>query len=274
MHIPLLKKILSVVTSGLFLLLAVHHTAYASPVITNIEIRNIGYTSVTIAWKTDIPTNSQISYGDKSADAFKSPASSAYDTDHSITLTSLRPATKYTFIVTSATEDGLSITSDAQQFSTLSFLFEDDIGTFGSINATPTPTPYTNPYAQYLPQNTVPSYNLNQPQPLYIVPPIMYQQPQQTTGQTLGDTDTQQTSPTTQPSDSIVLSIIQSSIWGVVIIFGVLMVVLVLLFNQLMKNRKELHELQQQLLKTNTETGAVKEDTEPERKVYRFDVRS
>jgi len=253
---------------------AAQRIALASPTITTVQIHNIGYTSVTIKWLTDVPSNSQISYGEKDVNAVTSDPNRTFNTEHSVTLQNLRPATRYMFKVTSTTEEGLSVSSDIQSFSTLSFTFtDDDTGTFGNINATPTPTPYTNPYAQYLPQTTTPNY-ANQQQPLYIVPPIVYQQPQTNTGQTLGETNTQQTLPAAQASDSLVISLIQSSIWGVIIIFGILIVILVLLFNQLMKNKKELHELQQQLLQAGTTQNPSFKNDEPERKVYRFDVRS
>jgi len=266
------RKTFSSLIYSLILFLMTQQSAYASPLITNIEIRNIGYTSVTIAWKTDIATNSQISYGETSVDAYKSHPSHLYDTDHSVTLTNLRPATKYMFVVTSATEEGVLVSGDIEEFSTLSFRFEDDIGSFGSLNVSPTPTPYINPYAQYPAQTTIPNY-VNQ-QPLYIVPPVVYQQAQATTGQTLGETTTQQIPQTTETPDSLIISLIQSSIWGVVILFGILIVVLVLLFNQLMKNKKELHELQQQMFKAGTTNQSPHKEEEPEKKVYRFDVRS
>lgn len=274
MHLLSVKKKLLIASYCFLLFVAAPGIALASPTITTVEIHNIGYTSVTIKWRTDVPSNSQISYGEKDVNAVRSDPNRIYDTEHSVTLQNLRPATRYMFKVTSTTEEGLSVSSDIQQFSTLSFTFDDDTGTFGNINATPTPTPYINPYAQYLPQNTTPQYNTYPQQPLYIVPPVVYQQPQ-TAGQTLGETNSQQALPTSAPiSESVIISLVQSGIWGVVILFGILIVILILLFNQLMKNKKELHDLQQQILKTSSVDNSPRRDEEPERKVYRFDVRS
>lgn len=275
MHKLSLQRILLFSLTLAFLALLDTKSVFAQPVITNTEIRNIGYTSVTIAWRTDVPTNSQISYGESSADALKSPASIEYNTYHAITVTKLRPATTYLFKVTSTTESGESVTSDVQRFSTLSFTFEDDLGTFGQLTMTPTPTPYVNPYAQTYPQNTYtqqtpPYYQPVYQQPLYIVPPVVYQQQ---TGNTLGEATTQHTVVTPTPIPAA-LTMLQSSIWGIVILLGILLVLFVLLLHQMMKNKKDLQQLEKQLLMTKANSNDVRIQAEPEKKVYRFDVRS
>jgi hypothetical protein len=246
--------------------------------ISNIQIKSIGYTSVTIAWITNQPSNSQVSYGHSSIEEFQSPASKTYSTDHSITLTSLKPDTEYLFQVTSSTESGFSMSSQTQTFKTLSFTFDESVGNFAQLNATPTPTPYYNPYAQSVPQasNMSPYYAPGglSSAPIYLVPPIIYQQPN-VTGQTLGAQETSQPNTTTiaqaDTNTQEITSLIQSSMWGIVGLFFVIALCFALIVLQFQKNRKQMQALQKQIRQGQRKRGASGTRTR-QPKTYSFDV--
>jgi len=70
-------------------------------VISGIELASIGTSTVTIAWTTDFPSDSQVEYGDSDNLGSLTTLSSALTTSHSVTITGLTPNTNYIFRVKS-----------------------------------------------------------------------------------------------------------------------------------------------------------------------------
>lgn len=250
--------------------------------ITNIQIRSIGYTSATISWFTETDSNSQVSYGANSVEEFESPSSNTYTKDHSITLTSLKPATRYQFRVKSTTQDGLTDQSQILTFTTLSLNFDEGVGNFTQLNATPTPTPI-----QYAQQNNYQPYypqGYQNTQPVYMIPPIIYQAPQ---GTTLGAQNTVVVTPTPitaftgATTNADITELIKSSIWGGVILLGVIIIMFAVILMQFLKSRKEIETLRAQLLSQqnnqptkghNEKNHDYTKQIEPPRKTYSFEV--
>ncbi len=72
-----------------------------------------------ISWGTSRTSDSKISYGTGSGDYFnEEPSNSTQVTDHEISLTNLKPGTKYYFVAKWTDEDGNTGTSDEATFST------------------------------------------------------------------------------------------------------------------------------------------------------------
>jgi len=90
-------------------------------VISGIEPASIGTSTVTIAWMTDLPSDSQIEYGDSSLLGHVTTLSTTLTTSHSVTLTGLSPNTNYYFKVKSKPV-GVSVAtvSSLHDFNTLS----------------------------------------------------------------------------------------------------------------------------------------------------------
>lgn len=249
--------------------------------INNVQIKNIGYTSATISWYTNSPATSQVNYGASSIDEYKSPESISYTNEHSITITNLRPNTRYQFQVNSKTETGLTDQSQILTFSTLAFSFDESVGNFTELNATPTPTPAavanTNQYQTYAPN----AYQSTQP--IYMIPPIIYQQP--ASGQTLG---AQTTVPTPTPflingsANSGTVELIKSGIWGGVVFLSVITIFFGVIMLQFFKNRNDLETLRIQLLTNQSQQVERTNDTQvknsyrdirdKQKKTYSFDV--
>ena len=235
--------------------------------INNVQIKNVGYTSATIAWFTNMPANSQVSYGKVSLDENTSPSSNTFTDNHSITITNLKPATQYKFQVTSTNQQGITTASQELTFSTLSFTFDDSasVGNFSSLNASPTPTPIaTNPsvYGQttYPQTNPYVQGTYQTQQPVYIIPPVIYQQPQGN-GSTLGAQDIQSPTPIIIQSsnDSTLAGIFQSSILGIVGLSTILMVIMGGFFFMFFRNRSEIDSLKQLIVTTDNTTSQVRQ---------------
>ncbi len=243
--------------------------------VSNVRIPHIGLTSATITWTTDIPADSQIRYGKSSVDEFNAGAVNVSDTSHSVTLLSLSPATKYVYQVTSSTPTGLSGSSQQLSFVTNSFSFDDSsVGNFAELNATPTPTPYINPYAQSLPQsNTMPQYygGYTQP-PVYLVPPVIYPQTSTNAGQTLGAQQEAVAAAVPATTDNSELtSLMQTGMWGIIALFFIVVLCFTLIVWQFQKNRKELRTLQRHIQRSNRQqTNHQVSKKRP--KTYSFDV--
>jgi hypothetical protein len=260
--------------------------------INNVQIKNVGYTSATIAWFTNMPANSQVSYGKVSLDENTSPSSSTYTDNHSITVTNLKPATQYKFQVTSTNQEGITTASQELTFSTLSFTFDDSdaVGNFSSLNVSPTPIPQ--PYVQPNGQTTYPNTNPyvqggTYPQPIYMIPPIIYQQPT-TNGDTLGAQDTQLPAPTPiiiqSSQNDILQGLLQSSILGIIVLVVILVAVIGGGFYFFYKSRQDIDSLKQQIADTNrqstnmsnntneTKPGGQSNEVEVQDKTYSFEV--
>ena len=93
----------------------------ASAVISGIETAEVTFNSVTIAWQTDLPSDSQVEYGDSSLFGQSTTLSSTLSTSHSVTISGLSPNTNYYFRVKSKPV-GITIAtvSSNHDFNTLS----------------------------------------------------------------------------------------------------------------------------------------------------------
>ncbi len=72
-----------------------------SAVISSIETAEVNFNSATIAWQTDLPSDSQVEYGDSSLFGQSTTLNSTLSTSHSVTITGLSPNTNYYFRVKS-----------------------------------------------------------------------------------------------------------------------------------------------------------------------------
>lgn len=70
-------------------------------VISGIEIASVSTSTVTIAWNTDLPSDSQVEYGDSDNLGFSTALNSTLATLHSVTIIGLTPNTNYIFRVKS-----------------------------------------------------------------------------------------------------------------------------------------------------------------------------
>jgi len=92
-----------------------------SAVISGVETAEITFTSATIAWQTDIPSDSQVEYGDSSLFGQLTTLDATLSTSHSVTITGLPSNTNYYFRVKSKLV-GVSVAtvSSNHDFNTLS----------------------------------------------------------------------------------------------------------------------------------------------------------
>ena len=94
---------------------------YATPpVISGVKVFNITDSSATITWQTDRPATSQVEYGETDSYSSITPSDKELTTNHSITLTGLKPSTTYHFKVKSEDADGNEAISEARTFITIS----------------------------------------------------------------------------------------------------------------------------------------------------------
>src|SRR5207244_1630969 len=70
-------------------------------IFSGIEAQSIGTSTITIAWHTDLPSDSRVEYGVSSALGSVSPIDAALVTSHALTLTGLQQNTNYIFRVVS-----------------------------------------------------------------------------------------------------------------------------------------------------------------------------
>lgn len=92
-----------------------------SPIISGITVTNIGSTTATINWNTDLLSNSTILYGTTTPLTFLNgitSSSAGLVTSHSVNLTNLIPNTLYDFLVTSKTAGNQTSTSTTLSFTT------------------------------------------------------------------------------------------------------------------------------------------------------------
>lgn len=90
---------LSVLMLGL-LALGLGHGALQGEVLTRGPyLQNGSHTNITVCWRTDLATNSQVRYGTNLANLCFTNAASGVVTDHAVVLTELRPDTKYFYAI-------------------------------------------------------------------------------------------------------------------------------------------------------------------------------
>ena len=94
---------------------------YAIPlVISGVRISNITDLSATITWQTDRPATSQVEYGETDFYGLIASDDKELTTNHSITLTGLKPKISYNFGVKSKDAGGNEAISEARTFVTIS----------------------------------------------------------------------------------------------------------------------------------------------------------
>ena len=95
-------------------------SANASVIISGIEIASVSLSEVTIAWSTDLPSDSQVEYGDSNDLGSFTTLDSTLTTSHSVTITGLTQNTNYIFRVKSKQLGAeIATVSDNHEFNTL-----------------------------------------------------------------------------------------------------------------------------------------------------------
>lgn len=126
---------------------------WADPIIAQLSVGTVTSSTAVITWNTDIPSDSFISYLGTGESKVQNLQDDNLVTSHKLTLTGLKPETKYAFTVNSADADGNNVSLSGTPFSTPS----------GPIVVTPPPPTQQ---TQNPAQSTVPTEGL-----LY-VPPV------------------------------------------------------------------------------------------------------
>lgn len=106
---------------------------WADPTIAQLSVGTVTSTTAVITWNTDIPSDSFISYIGTGESKVQNLQDDNLVTSHKITLTGLKPETKYVFTVDSADAQGNSVSLSGTPFSTPS----------GPAIVTPPPTQQT-----------------------------------------------------------------------------------------------------------------------------------
>jgi hypothetical protein len=89
------------------------------PVISSLQVSSINSYGATISWKTNTPTSSTVVYGNEGSSLDQVQGTdSALSTDHSVVLTKLLPASKYSIKAKSTDSSGNTVYSDVASFST------------------------------------------------------------------------------------------------------------------------------------------------------------
>jgi hypothetical protein len=122
------------------------------PVISNIGVSSITQSSAKITWKTDESTIGFLDYG-QSTSYGQSVGGNDYITNHMVSLSGLKPGTKYNFKIYATDSSGNEISSPNQTFTTSS---KQD----GEVDSTPVPTSSVDSSALLPPGNL--SFQLNQ----------------------------------------------------------------------------------------------------------------
>ncbi|MDB5204708.1 MAG: repeat-containing protein [Candidatus Taylorbacteria bacterium] len=92
----------------------------ATVLISGIETTSISTSAVTIAWNTDLPSDSQVQYGNSENFGSVTALSSTLTTSHSVTITGLAPNTNYIFRVKSKPVGAsVATVSTNEEFNTL-----------------------------------------------------------------------------------------------------------------------------------------------------------
>ncbi len=95
--------------------------ANANLIISGVETESVSDSNVTIAWSTDLPSDSQIEYGETQDLGTVTTIDSSLTTSHSITISNLLPNTNYIFRVKSKPSGtSVAIASELYEFTTLS----------------------------------------------------------------------------------------------------------------------------------------------------------
>lgn len=106
---------------------------WADPTIAQLSVGTVTSTTAVITWNTDIPSDSFISYIGTGESKVQNLQDDNLVTSHKLTLTGLKPETKYAFTVNSADTQGNNVSLSGTPFSTPS----------GPASVTPPPTPQT-----------------------------------------------------------------------------------------------------------------------------------
>ncbi|MDO8283341.1 MAG: hypothetical protein Q7U10_12100 [Thermodesulfovibrionia bacterium] len=88
------------------------------PLITNEAVTDITSSSAMVSWSTDLPADSFVEYGE-TVSYGNSLSDPAMTTVHNLTLTGLKPVTKYYIRITSTNNYGFTSSSDSGSFTTL-----------------------------------------------------------------------------------------------------------------------------------------------------------
>lgn len=89
------------------------------PVISNIAVSDIGTSTATISWNTDVNSNGTVNYGTSTPYTMSASDAATSTTSHSVTLNNLAEATLYHFDVSSTDSAGTATSTD-QEFTTTS----------------------------------------------------------------------------------------------------------------------------------------------------------
>jgi len=89
-------------------------------IISDIRVSNVTDLSATISWVTDEPATSQVEYGTTNVYGSTTTLHDRLTTSHSISLTGLKPVTKYHFKVKTKDANGNEVASQDQTFTTRS----------------------------------------------------------------------------------------------------------------------------------------------------------
>lgn len=95
------------------------------PILSNIQVAEVGYRTVTITWTTDEPATSQVEYGTTTAYGATTPFNSTLTTNHSVDLTGLNFGTTYHFRVRSKDASDNEAVSTDHTFTTRSPIVTD-----------------------------------------------------------------------------------------------------------------------------------------------------
>ncbi len=94
--------------------------AKVSLLISGIETSFLGETSATVSWMTDVPSDSQVEYGNSINLGFETSVNSTLNTNHSVTISNLTPDTNYIFRIKSKPlGTSIATVSNLHEFSTL-----------------------------------------------------------------------------------------------------------------------------------------------------------
>jgi hypothetical protein len=100
------------------------------PTISDVQVASVSDSTMTITWETNEPTPTRVDYGTTSPSA--TAATPSLSTDHSITVTNLKPSTNYVFQVVAADLFGNTTVDDGYSQSTAA----------GQATETPEQTPF------------------------------------------------------------------------------------------------------------------------------------
>ena len=139
-HAALVTGVLLAATTTLLAPLATGPAGAAAPAISNVRVTTVGSTSATIAWDTNIASDTQVVYGLTTAYGSASALNATPTTSHSVDLTGLGANRSYHFQVRSRDSSGALTTYPDRTFSTplgaTTAGTQTDSSNSNSINAT------------------------------------------------------------------------------------------------------------------------------------------